>query len=63
MFYCLLFFQIFTDIQPKSPPPKPVAWWIILVSVLAGLILIAVIVLILWKVRLYLKYNPFHRSS
>lgn len=45
--------SVFTDVQPKSPPPEPVAWWIILVSVLAGLVLIALLVVILWKVGFF----------
>lgn len=46
---------VFTDVQPKSPPPEPIAWWIILISVLAGLILIAVMVLILWKCGFFVR--------
>ncbi|KAH3795943.1 integrin alpha pat-2-like [Dreissena polymorpha] len=41
--------DVFTDLVPVTPPRKPLAWWIILISVLAGLLLILLVVFILWK--------------
>lgn len=41
--------QLGTTIRKKPPLPEPLPWWIILVSVLGGVLLIALIILILWK--------------
>lgn len=41
--------DVLTDILPETPPKKPLAWWIILVSIIAGILLIVIVGLLLWK--------------
>lgn len=40
--------------------PRPVPWWIILVSVLVGLLILLIVVLILWRYGFFKrkKYEP-----
>ncbi|XP_053382556.1 integrin alpha-8-like [Mercenaria mercenaria] len=41
--------QLSTTVRKRAPIKEEIPWWIILVSVLGGILLIALIVLVLWK--------------
>ncbi|XP_053374563.1 integrin alpha-9-like [Mercenaria mercenaria] len=45
--------SVYSDLLPVTPPPKRLPWWIILVSVLAGLLLIFLVIFILWKIGFF----------
>ncbi|KAL4221895.1 integrin [Mactra antiquata] len=50
--------DIGTDLLPVSPPPKSVPWWIYFVSILAGILLIIIVILVLWKCGFFKRKRP-----
>jgi uncharacterized membrane protein len=48
VYYCSR--QVWTEIYPTVTPPKPLAMWIIIVSIVGGVLLLIIIGIVLWKV-------------
>lgn len=44
-------------LDPMAVVAEGVPWWVILLAVLAGLLVLALLVLLLWKVRLGEEWN------
>jgi len=53
MLHKATWFQVSTKVVPKQPLKKEVEWWVILLSILGGIIFILILVVILHKVGVY----------
>ena len=47
----MYYFKAKTDVVPAEQIKKEVAWWVVLLGILGGLIVLGVVAGIFWKVR------------